>query len=190
MAEPQIPQQPMTSDEFLDWYSRQPEGLRFELLDGKVYENRMQGERITLAETKARISEQFRAQIRDRNVPCQGYGDGMAVRIDAKSNFEPDAMVRCGPRLPGETTVVDDPLIVVEVVSPSSERIDALTKLASYFNNPHIQHYLIVIPQKRQVIHHRRGEPNIATRIAQKGSIQLDPPGLSLDLDALFDDLD
>lgn len=191
MAEPQIPQHRMTSEEFLDWYSRQPDGSRYELMDGLVYDNRMQGERIVHAETKMRVSEQFRAQIRALNLPCQGFGDGMAVRIDGRTNLEPDAMVRCGPRLPGDAIVVDDPLIVVEVVSPSSERIDALTKLTLYFNNPHIQHYLIVIPHKKQAIQHRRtGEGRIDTSIGHEGTMIFDPPGIALDLDRLFLDLD
>ncbi len=44
----------------------------------------------------------------------------MAVRVDDSNVFEPDASVRCGPRLVGDVTLILDPVIVVEVASPST----------------------------------------------------------------------
>jgi Uma2 family endonuclease len=177
----------MSAEAFMAWYDARQDGERYELLDGLVQPNDMQGERLQHAETKARITDQFRAEIRSKKLPCQGLGDGMAVRVDDKTIFEPDALVRCGPKLPDETTIILDPMIVVEVVSPSSQRIDALTKLAHYFRNPHIIHYLIVISSPRQVIHHRRGEgTGIITSIHHAGVIEFAPPGLSLTIADIF----
>ncbi len=191
MAEPQTPQHRMTAEEFMAWYEAQPDGRRYELLEGRIYPNEMQGERIIHGETKTRITERFRAEILQKKLPCQGIADGMAVRVDNETIYEPDAMVRCGPRLPGGTTIILDPVIVVEVVSPSSQRIDALTKLTYYFHNPHIMHYLIVIATNRQIIHHRRGEGSrINTSIHHSGIIEFDPPGLTLDAAGIFKDLE
>ena len=187
MVEPRQTPPRMSADAFMAWYDQQPEGERYELHDGVVYPNQMQGERLAHAETKLRIAESFRAQIRAGKLPCSGFGDGMAVRVDQDIIYEPDAMVRRGPLLPGDTTIILDPMIVVEVVSPSSHRIDVLTKLTHYFRNPNIVHYLIVIPSTRQAIHHRRGVgERIETTIHPAGVIEFSPPGLSLDLADIF----
>ncbi len=189
MAEPKTPTSRMNVDQFMAWYDQQPDGMRYELLNGVVYPNEAQGERLIHAEIKTRVSEQLRAQIRAKKLSCQGFGDGMAVRIDSDTTLEPDASVRCGPRLPGDTIVIPDPLIVIEVVSPSSQRIDAVEKLTQYFRNPSILFYLIVLPTTRQAIRHRRGENgDISTSIHSSGVIEFDPPGLSLDLNELFDE--
>ena len=52
--------------------------------------------------------------------------------------------------------ILEAPLIVVEVVSPSSERDDSDAKLVDYFSVASIQHYLIVFSEKRVVVHHQR----------------------------------
>ena len=49
------------------------------------------------------------------------------------------------------------------------------------FRVPDVQHYLIVDPDQRLVIHHERGEGTVVTtRIMHEGSIRLDPPGIEL----------
>ena len=102
--------------------------------------------------------------------PARPMPDGMAVRIDDRTVYEPDALVRCGPPLPGDAIEVNDPVIVVEVVSPSSRGVDRGVKLASYFSLPSVRHYLIVDTDKRVVIHHRRGdEGRIEVRILHDG---------------------
>jgi Uma2 family endonuclease len=96
--------------------------------------------------------------------------------------FEPDALVRCGPRLDDDAIEVADPLIVVEVVSPSSSRRDSGGKLEGYFRLPSVRHYLIVTVRTRAVIHHQRDEAGvITTRIIRDGPLRLDPPGIELD---------
>jgi Uma2 family endonuclease len=78
---------------------------------------------------------------------------------------------------------IPDPVIVVEVLSPSAQRIDASKKLAGYFQLPSVVHYLIVDPTKPLIVHHKRGgDGKIDTRIVNDGVIALEPPGLELKL--------
>ena len=122
-----------------------------------------------------------------RGLACQALPDGMSVRVNDRTVYEPDALVRCGPPLPGDAIEVDDPVIVVEVVSPSSRGIDRGVKLAGYFALPSLRHYLIVDTDKRVVIHHRRGdEGRIEVRILREGELALDPPGLAIDVRDIF----
>ena len=71
----------------------------------------------------------------------------MAVEVDEHTVYEPDALVRCGPPLPPNAVKLSDPIIVVEVLSPSTSARDVGAKLADYFRLPSVRHYLIVRPR-------------------------------------------
>ncbi len=185
MVQPRQSDPRMSAEDFMRWYDLQPEGKRWELLEGHVYE--MQSERLAHAETKQRIVERLRRHISALGLPCQALGDGMAVKVDDDVIFEPDVQVRCGQPLPGNTTLILDPMIVVEVASPSTQRIDALVKYTLYFRNPNIIHYLIVIPPDKAVIHHQRlASGEIVGRNYRGGIIRFDPPGIELNLDEVL----
>jgi Uma2 family endonuclease len=118
---------------------------------------------------------------------CQALPDGMSVRVNDRTVYEPDALVRCGPPLPGDAVELSDPVIVVEVVSPSSRGIDRGVKLAGYFSLPSVRHYLIVDIDQRVVIHHRRDEKGlIGVHILHEGPLTLDPPGPAIDVRDIF----
>ncbi len=113
--------------------------------------------------------------------------DGMTVRVDETTAYEPDALVYCGAKLPPRAVEVPDPVIVVEVLSPSTRRVDASAKLAGYFRLPSVSHYLIVDPNKPVIINHaRRSGDVIATRIVTDGTIALDPPGMNLRVSDIY----
>jgi Uma2 family endonuclease len=169
----------MTADEFIVWAMEQPAGQRYELVDGEVIG--MAPERAAHARVKGRIYVSLDAAVHAAGAPCEAFPDGMAVRVDAQTVFEPDALVRCGAPLDDDAVEVVDPMIVVEVVSPSSSRRDAGAKLEGYFRLPSVRHYLIVMTRNRTVIHHQRDAVgSITTRIIRDGAIQLDPPGIEL----------
>ena len=111
----------------------------------------------------------------------------MVVRVDARTTYEPDAFVVCGPRAPPDALEIDNPVIVVEVLSPSTAAIDHGRKLSGYFSLPSVEHYLILDPDRRVVIHHKRGQGDaIETRVLSDGVARLDPPGFEVAVEALF----
>jgi Uma2 family endonuclease len=120
-------------------------------------------------------------------MPCQAHGDGMTVEV-GDSDYEPDAIVHCGSKLPGDAIAVPDPLIIVEVLSPSTSATDRAWKLAEYFKLPSLHHYLIVWPDKPQIVHHRRTDAGggIDTKIITSGAIRLDPPGLTITVEDIY----
>lgn len=177
----------MTVEEFLLWLEDQPERPRYELVDGVPLA--MAPERLAHARLKAEIWLAFRNAIRKRNLACEAFPDGMGVRIDDTSLYEPDVVVRCGDRLDGDTVLVPEPVILVEVLSPSTQHVDTGRKLAGYFGVPSVVHYLIVPTERRTIIHHRRGQDGmIQTRVVTAGTLLLDPPGLTLDIDQIYGD--
>ena len=117
---------------------------------------------------------------------CEALPDGITVEVDADTDYEPDAIVNCGPPAPGDAVAATNPVVVVEVLSPSTEAIDLVDKLADYFRLASIQHYLIVRARRREVILHSRSGAGIVSRVINLGSIVLDPPGISIDLADLY----
>jgi Uma2 family endonuclease len=173
----------MTVNEFLAWAPQQPE--HWELFDGVP--TAMAPERVIHGDTKYRVARAFDDAIAKARAPCRFVLDSALVRIDAKNSYQPDVLVYCGEPISGDALVVPNPVSVVEVLSPGNAMTDLRDKLQGYFRVPSVQHYLVVDPDKRLVIHHARGQDDVvSTRIVSKGSISLDPPGLPLPLDALF----
>src|SRR5262249_13111746 len=117
---------------------------------------------------------------------CEAFGDGATVQVE-DSDFEPDAVLRCGPRLRGDLTRIADPVVLVEVLSPDSGTRDRVTKLRAYFKLPSVQHYLIVWPDEmRIVLHSRAANGEVATEVFASGQIQLDPPGIMLTVEEFY----
>src|SRR5689334_15363774 len=94
----------MTSDEFIRWAMARPRGERHELAGGEVIA--MAPERAAHALTKFRVARRLAEAIEAAGLPCTVYPDGMAVEIDRETVYEPDALVRCGPPLPGDAVRV------------------------------------------------------------------------------------
>jgi Uma2 family endonuclease len=178
-----LPRHRMTVDEYLAWAEGQPG--RFELYAGTVYA--MAPERARHAEIKYVLQTALLSAIKRADLPCHMLPDGMTVRIDDSTAHEPDALVYCGPKLPADAIEVPNPVIVAEVLSPSSRRIDPTLKLAGYFRVPSIAHYLIVDPDQPLIIHHARGNSDkLLTSIVRDGAIGLDPPGMDLLLGDIY----
>lgn len=177
----------MTADEFIAWASEQPDGRRYELASGEVVA--MSPERVRHNESKGNVYFALRQALRSQGLPCRAHADGLSVRIDETTVYEPDALVRCGDPLDGNAVEVSDPMIIVEVVSPSSLTIDTGAKLEDYFRLPWVRHYLIVNSNNRSVIHHsRREDGRIETHVIRSGPLTFDPPGLMVQVESFFED--
>jgi Uma2 family endonuclease len=173
----------MTTDEFLAWAERQ--GEQWELLDGVPVA--MSPERVIHGEVKYRIARALDDAIAKSGIPCRFVLDSAAVRIDARSLYQPDALVYCGKPVPGDAIEIPNPVVVFEVLSPSNAATDLRDKLQGYFRVPSVQHYVIVDPDKRLVLHHARTHGNaVVTRIVSEGELRLDPPGVAIAVASLF----
>jgi len=174
-----VTQTRMNVDQFIAWAEARPG--RDELYNGVIYA--MSPEGAGHAKVKLRMQVALVEAVRKSGVPCHVLPDGMTVRVDEHTAHEPDAQVYCGQELPFDAIEVPNPVIVVEVLSPSTRHIDASVKLAGYFRLPSVVHYLIIDPNKPLVVHHARSpDGTIVTRVANEGTIALDPPGLTLAL--------
>jgi Uma2 family endonuclease len=123
----------MTVPEFVAWAERQPRG-RYELVHG--FPVAMAPQRAAHAETKFLVALALTTAILRGGLPCHAMPDGMSVRVDDETVYEPDALVYCGPKVPDDTIFIGHPVIIVEVISPSSEAVDTGDKLVGYFKVP------------------------------------------------------
>ena len=183
----------MTVAAFLEWASRRPEEERWELIEGEPVPTRgptpaqaMAAETVTHARVKRRIDHALTEALAKGAHACEVFVSGPKVQIGADTAFEPDVMVSC-VEVP-EGLLVPEPLIVVEVLSASTRERDFTIKLAGYASLTSIAHYLLVETLRRLVVHHHRaaGEPEFRTSIARGGVLRLEPPGIDLDLDAIY----
>lgn len=176
----------MDVDTFIAWALRQPGTTRYELFAGEVLA--MAPERVIDAECKFLACQALTEAMRKAGLGCKAYVDGPLVRIDRDTAYQPDALMRCGAPIDPHAIEVSDPVIVVEVASPSTAALDEGEKFAGYFSLPSVRHYLRAIPAQRVLIHHGRataGGP-IGSAILRDGVVVLDPPGLAVPVAAFF----
>jgi Uma2 family endonuclease len=177
----------MTVDEFLAWAAAQPRG-RYELVRGEVVA--MAPERARHNIVKLAVARALDDAVKRAGLPCTVFTDGMTVVIDNEHAREPDAAVQCGVSTDLDSMILEAPLVVIEITSPSSERGDTGEKLVEYFSVPSIRHYLIVNPTKKVVVHHARNEAgDISTRISSSGELSLIPPGMTIPVRDLLPDV-
>ena len=67
----------------------------------------------------------------------------------------PDVVVTCSP-LDFAWPWIDDPIIIVEVLSPGSEKDDTGRQLALYLKIPSLRQFLMIEQELRQIVHHER----------------------------------
>jgi Uma2 family endonuclease len=173
-----LPKTRMTAKEFLHWSQEQDQG-RYELVGGEVV--MMSPETVRHVDVKNQAWLTFRNAIEKARLSCRAYGDGVGVRIDQFTVREPDMSIQCRPA-PPDSLLLDEPMVVVEVISPTSVRSDTGAKVAEYFKVPSVRHYLIIDPFNSAVIRHSRPDDGevLMTEIHRSGLIVLDPPGLTV----------
>jgi Uma2 family endonuclease len=119
---------------------------------------------------------------------CRVLVDGAIVEVEG-SSLIPDVVVTCSP-LDFATPRVEDPIIIVEVLSPSNQGDDTGRKLALYLKIPSLRHFLVIEQERRQIVHHERRDDladTFLTNIAPPDPLRLDPPGIEIALAALYE---
>jgi Uma2 family endonuclease len=160
----------------------QAEAPRSELINGQIVF--LSPEQIQHNRLKRRIIYALEREIDRIGIEAEAFTDGVTIPIDIHTAYEPDASVRLGPPLPGREMKVPDPVIVVEVIAPTSAHSDTSAKLIGYFRIASVQHYLVIDPDGRTVAHHSRDADG--TIASMTLASELDPPGLTVRLTDLF----
>jgi Uma2 family endonuclease len=178
------PDWPRTLDEFRAWHQRQPDVWEF--IDGVPKLMAPGSKAHTLI--KSNLGRLLGNALNQTS--CRTLVDGAIVEVHG-SSLIPDIVVTCAP-LDFSTPRIDEPVLIVEILSPSNETDDTGRKLALYFEIPSLRHYLVVHQDRRQIVHHERRDDlggRFLTNIAPADPLRLDPPGLELSLGAVYEGL-
>lgn len=144
---------------------------KHEYLDGVVYEWQGLATEAMAGGTREhnRISMNIYMALR-KQLPhgCGVYASELKVRTqDQSAYFYPDVVVSCAAQPEDEPMVVQEPCLVVEVLSPSTEAFDRKDKFRAYESIPSIEAYLLVSQTGKAV--------EVATR-SQDGKLTLALP--------------
>jgi Uma2 family endonuclease len=96
------------------------------------------------------------AQLRGK--PCEAFNSDTKVRVRFPTHtrfYYPDGMVVCEPNGPNDT-FQDNPVVIAEVVSEATRRIDEGEKRDAYLAIPTLMAYLVVETDRPRVVVHRR----------------------------------
>jgi Uma2 family endonuclease len=175
----------MTVEEFVVWSEQQLSG-KYELEDGYVVAVQI-SETAGHTRAKGAVVSALHDAIRTADVSAEAFIKGITVKTSDYQCYEPDALINFGPGASDDAYIAPNPIIVVEVLSPSTASKDMGVKVTDYFSVPSIQHYLIVDLDRRVVIHHRRHTgTDLLTSFCSSGPIRLDPPGITVQTEQLF----
>ena len=174
---------PMTREEFFAWAEAQ-EG-RFEF-DG-IQPVAMTGG----SNRHGLIADNLRLELglRLRGSRCRSMGsDGGGVATIGNRVRYPEAAVTCSP-IPELERLVPEPVVVLEVVSPSSARIDQVLRLREYHAVPTITRYVLVEQGGAALTVHARqhDEPWTTAALIAGDVLALPEIGIEIPVDALYD---
>lgn len=96
------------------------------------------------------------AKLRDHQ--CQPGTADLAVKISARKVRRPDVLVDCGPT-PEEALYAHHPVLVIEVLSPSTRQTDLIRKLDEYHGVHSLLYILLLEPMEPIGVLHHRAEP-------------------------------
>jgi Uma2 family endonuclease len=134
----------MDLDDFEELLADKPAHEKWELIGGRVV-RMMVGARWQHNLIVGNIASEIRRQLRAQGAGCQVFTETFWLKERfLKLAVFPDVMVRCGPRLDTEATYTNDPVVLVEVMSPGSESRDRVEKDGLYRKLPTLRHYMVV----------------------------------------------
>jgi Uma2 family endonuclease len=146
----------MTAAEYLEWERAQTE--RHEFLNGDVFRVAGGTRRHSL------IGENLKAELRSslRSNDCEVHGSDMRVLVEATGLYSyPDGLVSCPPFENEPADVLTNPVLLIEVLSPSTEDYDRGRKFAHYRQIPSLREYLVVSQDEAKIEQHQRTENNL-----------------------------
>lgn len=162
-------------------------GEKHEFLQGQAYA--MAGGTFNHARVAGNLFASLRQLLRGK--PCQPMNSDMRVHTPSGLDTYPDVSVYCGqPELGDKQTTLLNPILLVEVLSPSTREYDRSSKFAHYRSIPGLQDYLLVDPEAVSVEHFhclKRDEWLLRVYSERDDVLVLDALGISLPLSEFYD---
>jgi Uma2 family endonuclease len=173
----------MDADAFLEWCTHQEES--YELVDGVP--RMMVGAR--RAHDRCVVNGLVALSGRLKGGPCRLQTEAQAIKIPGGNVRRPDISVNCGPDGP-DSLHMSEPVLVIEVLSPSTRGIDLMRKVAEYQRVAAVQHLLLLeADEPVAILHTRRSDDSwsTATLIGPDTDIPLPALGINMKLSEFYE---
>ncbi len=180
---------PVTVEEFDTFVAAQAGLDVYELVDGVII--MMSNPTIAHEQIVANIAAPLKGTTDKRQ--CQTFMGGMRVQrsdnLRDGDKTKPDIVVRCGPRAAG--TYITDPLIIVEVLSPTTMDIDRGRKLEFYKALPIVRHIVLAYQDQMRVEHYHRSDEGFDLEVltTPTNTLTLEAVDFSIDLARVYFDV-
>jgi Uma2 family endonuclease len=145
----------LSPEAYLEWEARQ--STRHEYVAGEIFAM------VGVTQRHNRISLNVAMVLLQglRGRPCQVLSTEVKLRVArSAAYYYPDVLVVCGQERPiaGDQNAAEDPVLIVEVLSPSTEA-DRREKLAAYRGLTSVQEYALASQDRQQIeIYRRQGD--------------------------------
>jgi Uma2 family endonuclease len=170
----------MTLEEFLAWEERQE--LRYEF-DGFQPVAMAGGDE---AHETIKVNLVVALANRLRGKPCRVLGSDMKIEVMGRIRY-PDAHVTCGPFV-ADNKRVRDPVVIFEVLSNSTARVDRIDKNREYQATPSVRRYVML--EKDSVaatVFERSGDDWIGHVLTGVDVLRMPEIGVELPLTELYE---
>jgi Uma2 family endonuclease len=179
--------EPITIEAFDKFVEAQPDdSALFELVDGVII----------MMTNPTQAHERIVTNIAGPLIPAMDargcdvfFGNMRVQRSDDRRETDktkPDVVVRCGAL--GTTNYITDPLVVIEVLSPSTMDTDRGPKLDFYKSLPTVRHIVLVYQDEMRVEHYRRGEQGFEHDVLKRSeeALHLEAIDFRIDLARIY----
>ncbi|HYP99214.1 MAG TPA: Uma2 family endonuclease [Polyangiaceae bacterium] len=175
-----------TFQEYLELEASSEE--HYEFFDGAVYA--MSGGSPEHSGLAANVISILSAQLAGK--PCRVFTSDLRVRVlETGLATHPDVSVICGTlqRDPQDTKTATNPVLVLEVLSPTTQRYDREEKAAHYRRIPSLQQYVLISQEEQRIDVFTRNEDNSWTlRETRSGNADLGVIGCKLSVEDVYRD--
>ncbi len=175
-----------TRTEYLEFDASSPE--KHEFYDGQIFA--MSGGTFNHSTIGLNIATTLRTQLRGK--PCQPMNSDMRVHTPSGLDTYPDISVFCGePELSDKDRTLHNPVVIIEVLSPTTRSYDRGDKFWHYRSIPTLQDYLLIDSESIYVEHHQRQKRDewlLHEYRNLENTLTLNTLGLTLALSMFYED--
>lgn len=143
-----------TVEEYLEFEKASP--IRYEYVDGLIFA--MAGE----SKNHNRLAVDTGSKLNDRLFgfgDCEAFVEGIKVRVSPTRYYYPDVVVSCSEPIADEDAyIIEDPILIVEVLSKTTSRNDRVEKMNAYQNVPGLREYAIIAQDRTRIEIYRHEE--------------------------------
>lgn len=128
-----------------------------------------------------------------RGGPCRVYISDMKLRVEkADAFYYPDVFVTCDPADGRENLVKRNPVLVIEVLSDSTEAFDRGAKFAHYRQLDALREYILIAPERPVIdVFRRNPEGNwVLYPTTEKDQLEIASLDFQCPLEAVYEDVE